>query len=174
MFNIIEMAISDVIPYENNPRKNEAAVDSVAASIHEFGFKNPIIVDSENVIIAGHTRLKAAEKLGLETVPVIVADDLSEEQVKALRLADNKTAELADWDFSRLEEELAELEGFDMSLFGFSELEKELESDSAEREEVEIGDETYQLIIDCDNESDMQEKYNKLIEVGIECRISTL
>ena len=114
MLKIEEMAIGEIIPYENNPRKNEAAVEKVAASIHEFGFKVPIIIDSENVIVAGHTRLKAAELLQLETVPVIRADDLSEEQIKAFRLADNKTAELADWDFARLEEELAEIENIDM------------------------------------------------------------
>ena len=171
---IIEMPIGEIIPYENNPRKNDGAVDSVAASIHEFGFKVPVIVDSENVVVAGHTRLKAAEKLQLETVPVIRADDLSEEQIKAFRLADNKTGELAEWDFEKLEKELAELENFDMSVFGFKELENELDSDSKEREEVEISEETYQLIVDCEDETDMQNKYNKILEAGIECRISTL
>lgn len=112
------MNISRIIPYENNPRINDNAVDAVAASIKEFGFKVPIIVDKNNVIVAGHTRLKAAQKLGLEEVPVIVADDLSEEQVKAFRLADNKVSELADWDFQKLEEELAGLE-LDMSQFNF-------------------------------------------------------
>ena len=174
MLKIEEMAIGEIIPYENNPRKNEAAVEKVAASIHEFGFKNPIIVDSENVIVAGHTRLKAAELLQLETVPIIRADDLSEEQIKAFRLADNKTAELADWDFARLEEELAEIENIDMGDFGFAELENELESGDVERENVDIEDEVYQLVIDCDSETDMQEKYNKITGVGIECRISTL
>lgn len=118
MVNLKEMRVDDLIPYENNPRKNDAAVDAVAASIREFGFKVPIIADAENVIVAGHTRLKAAKKLGLETVPVIMADDLTEDQIKAFRLADNKTGELAEWDFSLLEQELAEID-FDMSLFGF-------------------------------------------------------
>lgn len=89
---IEEMRVADLIPYENNPRKNDEAVEAVAASIKEFGFKVPIIVDADNVIIAGHTRLKAAQLLGMETVPVIRADDLTDEQVKAFRLADNKTA----------------------------------------------------------------------------------
>lgn len=88
---IIEMPISELVPYANNPRNNDNAVDAVAASIREFGFKVPIIVDKDNVIVAGHTRLKAAEKLGLSSVPVIRADNLTEEQVKAFRLADNKT-----------------------------------------------------------------------------------
>ena len=116
---IIEMKVGDLIPYENNPRKNEQAVEAVANSIKEFGFKNPIIVDKENVIVAGHTRLKAAERLGLEKVPVIRADDLTEEQIKAFRLADNKTSELAGWDFGKLEEELEQITNINMSDFGF-------------------------------------------------------
>ncbi len=112
------VSINELIPYENNPRINDKAVDAVAASIKEFGFKVPIIVDTENVIIAGHTRLKAAQKLGLQEVPVIVADDLTPEQIKAFRLADNKVSELADWDFLKLEEELKNIE-FNMSLFNF-------------------------------------------------------
>lgn len=117
------MRTADLIPYENNPRNNDDAVDAVAASIREFGFKVPIIVDKNNVIIAGHTRLKAAEKIGMETVPVVRADDLTEEQAKAFRLADNKTAELAGWDFAKLEVELAELDDIDMSQFGFDDIE---------------------------------------------------
>lgn len=174
MMKIEEMAIGDIIPYENNPRKNEAAVEKVAASIHEFGFKVPIIIDAENVIVAGHTRLKAAELLQLETVPVIRADDLSEEQIKAFRLADNKTAELAEWDFARLEEELAEIENIDMSEFGFAELEEELAEDETERTDIGDSEEKYQLVIDCESEDDMQDKYNQILEVGIECRILTL
>jgi site-specific DNA-methyltransferase (adenine-specific) len=114
------LQISDLIPYANNPRINDGAVDAVATSIKEFGFKNPIVIDSRNVIIAGHTRLKAAEKLGLKTVPIIRADDLTEQQARAFRLADNKTAELAEWDFDSLEQELDELsQDFDMTDFGF-------------------------------------------------------
>lgn len=117
---LLEMNVADLIPYENNPRKNDNAVEAVAASIKEFGFKVPIIVDKENVIVAGHTRLKAAEMLGITTVPVIRADDLSEEQVNAFRLADNKTGEIALWDFARLEEELSQIGGIDMDKFGFT------------------------------------------------------
>ena len=170
--NIIDMRISELLPYENNPRNNDSAVEKVAASIREFGFRVPIVVDKNNVIVAGHTRLKAAQKLKLETVPVIKADDLTEEQVKAFRLADNKTAELAEWDFSKLEQELAEISEFDMSEFGFDEIEEEL--GATERDEVDIEDEKYQLIVDCENEEDMQEKYNVILGAGIECRISTL
>ena len=111
--------LAELVPYENNPRDNSKAVNAVAESIKEFGFKNPIIVDKGDVIVAGHTRYKAAEKLGLDEVPVIVADDLSDEQIKAFRLADNKTAELAEWKFDLLETELADICEIDMTAFGF-------------------------------------------------------
>lgn len=110
---------SDLIPYENNPRKNDDAVEAVANSIKEFGFQVPIVIDKENVIVSGHTRLKAAELLRLDEVPCVRADKLTDEQIKAFRLADNKTGELAGWDFVKLEEELAELGEIDMSEFGF-------------------------------------------------------
>lgn len=101
--------LDELRPYEKNPRRNDRAVDSVAKSIEQFGFKIPIVIDADNVIIAGHTRYKAAQKLRLEFVPCVIADDLSPEQVKAFRLVDNKTAELATWDFEKLGEELNSL-----------------------------------------------------------------
>ena len=116
---VIDKKIEELTPYAKNPRKNDQAVNAVAASIKEFGFKVPIVIDSDGVIVAGHTRLKAALLLGLETVPCVVADDLTEDQIKAFRLADNKTAELAEWDYALLDEEIAELTDIDMSLFGF-------------------------------------------------------
>lgn len=114
--------IEDVKPYENNPRNNDDAVEYVANSIKEFGFQQPLVVDSEGVLIVGHTRLKAAELLGLETVPVVVANDLTEEQVRAYRLADNKVAEAASWDWDKLNLELEEIDWLDMNMeqFGFS------------------------------------------------------
>ena len=120
----VEMVnIARLAPYERNPRINEAAVDAVAASIREFGGKVPILCDENMVIIAGHTRLKAAKKLGLEKVPVHVATDLSPEQIKAYRIADNKTTELAEWDYELLPIELGELQemNYDLGLLGFSE-----------------------------------------------------
>lgn len=119
--NIRDIRTCDLKPYENNPRLNEDAVDLVAASIEEFGFKQPIVVDKDLIIIAGHTRWKAAQKLGLETVPCIQADDLTPAQVKAYRLADNKVAEAAQWDLDALQFELEELDNmdFDMEPFGF-------------------------------------------------------
>ena len=123
--------IEDIRPYKANPRKNDASVDAVAASIKEFGFKVPIVLDKSNEIIAGHTRLKAATKLGLKEVPVIMADDLSPDQVKAYRLADNKTAELSEWDMNLLTEELKDLEevDFDMLPFGFAPVDEMLDED---------------------------------------------
>lgn len=116
---IIQKKRTDLIPYEKNPRKNEKAIDKVAASIREFGFKVPIIIDKDGVVAAGHTRLLAAEQLGLEEVPCIIADDLTDEQIKAFRLADNKTAEFSEWDFNLIDEELADIADIDMSQFGF-------------------------------------------------------
>lgn len=137
MAQIIEMAVGDVVPYENNPRNNDAAVDKVAESIKEFGFQSPIIVDRNNVVIAGHTRLKAAEKLGLKKVPVIVAKNLTEEQARAYRLADNKTGELAEWEYDKLTQELNAIEGIDMTAFGFEELENALTEYNIEEDEFE-------------------------------------
>ena len=111
--------IGELFPYFNNPRNNDVAVEAVAESIKQFGFQNPIIIDKENVIIAGHTRYKAAQLLGIEEVPVIVAD-LSDDQARAYRLADNKTGELAEWDFEKLNAEITELNDFDLSAFGFN------------------------------------------------------
>ena len=132
--NVKEINIKDIRPYEKNPRKNNSAVAYVAESIKQFGFKVPIIIDKNNVIVAGHTRYKAAKKLGINTVPVIIADDLTDEQIKAFRLADNKVAEQAEWDIDLLNEELEEIFDIDMTDFGFEVLEeeKEVEEDGYE------------------------------------------
>lgn len=120
---IKEIRICELKEYDNNPRNNDGAVEAVAESIKQYGFKVPIILDRNGVIVAGHTRKRAAELLGLETVPCYIATDLTPEQVRAYRLADNKTGELSTWDFEKLEKELSELTAFDvdMSLFGFDE-----------------------------------------------------
>lgn len=117
--NIFDKKTEELIPYINNPRNNDEAVDKVAASISEFGFKVPIVITSDNVIVTGHTRLKAAKKLGLATVPCIIADDLTEAQIKAFRLADNKVSEFSTWDFEKLEIELDGLADLNMDDFGF-------------------------------------------------------
>lgn len=116
---IIEKSVNSIKPYLNNPRNNASAVSRVAASIREFGFRVPIVLDKDDVIAAGHTRLLAALELGLETVPCVVADDLTEEQIKAFRLADNKVAEFAEWDADLLLEEMQGIDEIDMSEFGF-------------------------------------------------------
>lgn len=116
---MIYLPLDKIIPYENNPRKNDRAVDSVAESLKEFGPQSPIILDKNHVIICGHTRYKAAKKIGLAEFPCVIASGLSEEQAIAYRLADNKTGEQADWDFDLLDDELARILDIDMSAFGF-------------------------------------------------------
>ena len=142
--NVNEVDIKLIKPYEHNPRFNDDAVDSVAKSIKEFGWRSPIVVDKDNIIIAGHTRWKAAKQLGLTTVPVHVADNLTPEQVQAYRIADNKLGELAEWNYEMLPVEIRELQdaNFDVSLLGFDtdELEKLLngtDSDSIEDGETD-------------------------------------
>lgn len=115
--------IDKVKPYDKNPRNNDDAVEATANSIREFGWQQPIVVDKDGVVIVGHTRLKAAHKLGMDKVPVVVANQLTDEQVKAYRLADNKVGELADWDFGLLDDELAGIDDLDMSDFGFTDAE---------------------------------------------------
>ncbi len=132
---IVEKRVSELIPYKKNPRKNDEAVEYVKNSIQAFGFKVPIVIDKDNVVVAGHTRLKAAKKIGLKQVPCIIADDLDEEQIKAFRLADNKVGELAEWDYDLLSDELGDI-SIDMSDFGFD---FEIEETQPEQvEEVEV------------------------------------
>lgn len=116
---IIEKSIDELKPYEKNPRKNDKSVDKVAQSIDQFGFRVPVVIDKDNVIVCGHTRYKAAQKLHLTSVPCVVADDLTDEQIKAYRLADNKVGEDSEWDIDLLHEELADIIDIDMTYFGF-------------------------------------------------------
>ena len=115
---IIYKNIKDIKKYKNNPRKNELAVEKVAESIKEFGFRNPILIDKDNEIVCGHTRYDAAKKLGIKEVPCIIADDLTPDQIKAFRLVDNKTNEFAEWDDELLDLEIQDIE-IDLSPFGF-------------------------------------------------------
>lgn len=117
----VDVSIEKIFPYENNPRFNDNAVDAVAKSIEEFGFQQPLVLDKDNIIIVGHTRFKAAQKLGLTTVPCVIADNLTDEQVKAYRLVDNKVGELAQWDLEKLNIELDDIQ-MNMEEFGFIEL----------------------------------------------------
>lgn len=127
--NIVDKDISELIAYENNPRYNKEAVQYVANSIEQFGFKVPVIVDRNNVVIAGHTRIEAALKLGMKQVPTLIADDLTDQQAKAFRLADNKVAEFSSWNYWELQGELEDLPEWNMSDFGFlmSEIEENQE-----------------------------------------------
>ena len=134
---VSNVSLSELKEYENNPRLiNDEAIERVAASIKEFGFKVPIIVDEDNVIIAGHTRKLAAQSVGMDEVPVIIADDLTEEQIKAFRLADNKVSEFSEWDFELLYSEMETLD-IDMDLFGFDEELPDIDIDDVFQEEPE-------------------------------------
>lgn len=115
--NIITMKLKDLRPYKNNPRKNDAAVDFVKKSIQEFGYLVPIVIDKNNEIVAGHTRYKALKKLGIQQVPCVVADELSEDQIKAFRIADNSVSEVAEWDITKLAVEMADI-SLDLGEFG--------------------------------------------------------
>lgn len=161
------VSINTVKPYENNPRNNDDAVDAVANSIKEFGWQQPIVVDIGGVIIAGHTRYKAAKKLKLKEVPIVVADNLSEEQVKAYRLADNKVSELAEWNTSLLDEELEQILDIDMSDFGFDEIDDEptdLDADNPYTQKTDIPQ--YEITGEEPKESELVDtsKRDKLVE----------
>lgn len=137
--DIVMIPIKDIKDYENNPRKNDKAVEYVARSICDFGFKQPIIIDKDNVIVCGHTRIKAAKQLKLKEVPCIVADDLTEEQIKAYRLVDNKVAELSEWDFDLLNLELDDILTIDMAEYDFTipQIDEEEEEEPGKHNEAE-------------------------------------
>lgn len=136
---VVMKKIGEIKPYEKNPRNNEASIGYVANSIKQFGFWSPIVIDKDNIIVAGHTRYEAAIRLGLNKVPTVKADDLTDEEVRAYRLVDNKTAELSEWDFDKLKEELSKCDNFKMDDFGFSidEIVKDNVIESGEAEEKE-------------------------------------
>lgn len=172
---IVYKKLSDLTPYENNPRLNDGAVDAVAKSIEEFGFKVPIVIDKDGVIVSGHTRLKAAKQLHIDEVPCIIADDLSDEELKAFRLADNKVSELAEWDLDKLDAELADID-FDMSDFGFdfNTIDEENDKfDDADTEYHDINDKTI-IAIEFDTEQELESAFQKLNDEGYNCQILTL
>ncbi len=170
--------LKDHIPYANNPRNNDGeAVDKVAASIHEYGFNVPIVIDKDNVIIAGHTRYKAANKLKYKKVPCIRAEHLSPAQVKAYRLADNKVAEYSSWDDDMLALELEQLQelDFELDLTGFEDDEISKLLDLEEEPEIKETSFTYQeqygVIVMCENEEEQERIYNELTEQGLSCKV---
>ena len=154
--NIEYLKVSEITPYQNNPRHNEQSVDKVAASIREFGFKVPVVIDKDNVIVCGHTRVLAAEKEGIDEIPCVRASELSEEQVKAFRLVDNKTQELSEWDWNKIGEELDAIENIDMRLMGFSDFVDEEDEDLGELPQKTLGGGTE---IDLDSFDDEQFEY---------------
>ena len=171
--NIKEVKIKDLIPYKHNARNNKNAVDKVAMSIKEFGFKVPLVIDKNNVIVCGHTRYLASKKLKLTSVPCIVAEDLTENQIKAYRLADNKVAEFTTWDLDMLAKELDEIDiSIDMSEFGF-----DLEIEINEPKGKDLSDkvkEVFEVIVECSGEEEQEEIFKRLIEEGYQCRVLTL
>ena len=172
---IVEKKIAEIKPYEKNPRKNDSAVDAVASSISQFGFRVPVVIDKDNVIVCGHTRYKAAQKLGLDKVPCVIADDLTEDQIKAYRLADNKVSELAEWDIDLLDEELNDIFDIDMSDFGFTFAEEAtVTSDEPINTDTNFNyKEQYGVIVICNNEQEQEKIYNSLTAEGYECKVVT-
>ena len=174
---IVNIKTDKLIPYVNNPRNNEDAVEKVMASIQEFGFKVPLVIDKNNVVVTGHTRLKAAKRLGIDEVPCVVADDLSDAQIKAFRIADNKVSEYAEWDEELLKIELEQLEEMNFNLDDLSidysdfdleidleDMEEEFESDNVYTKEINIPH--YEITGECPLLTDLvkEEKTNSLIE----------
>lgn len=158
---IVYKNVDDLIPYENNPRQNDQAVEYVANSIKEFGFKVPCVIDRDNVVVAGHTRLKACKRLGIKEVPCIVADDLTEDQIKAFRIADNKVSEYAEWDNDKLSMELGDID-LDMSEFGVFDMGEDEDpvdlEDKEEKPEIEftevLGEDHNYIVLYFDNDVD--------------------
>jgi len=173
------IATTDVIPYANNPRTHsDQQVAQVAASIKEFGFNNPILLDEHNGIIAGHGRLAAAQKLGMELVPTITLEGLTEAQRKAYVIADNKLTENGGWDYDLLAveiERLAELD-IDLTLTGMDEIELAKMFDEPQQHVVQEVDyaESFSVVVECSNESEQEKIFNRLDSEGYKCRVQSL
>lgn len=173
--NIVYRNIKELKPYKKNAKKHpKEQVERIANSIKEFGFTQPVIIDANNCVVAGHGRILGAKKAGLKQVPTVMLEDLTEEQIKAYRLVDNKLNE-SDWDFNLLDEELGILsDDIDMELFGFDLAEQEDEEKKKKKIEFEIK-EKYEVHIICKDEKQMEQVYNKTKGLGVECKlISTL
>ena len=175
---IQEIEIEKLIPYARNSRTHsDEQVAQIAASIKEFGWTNPILVDDESGIIAGHGRLAAARKLGLKKIPVIELSHLSPTQKKALIIADNKLALNANWDKDMLALEFEELniEGFDLELLGFDKIELGKLFDEEEKElKEESYNEVFNVIVECKNEEEQEKIFNRLNTEGYKCRVQSL
>lgn len=173
-------SISDLVEYARNPRKNDHAVDKVAAAIREFGFRVPILAKSDKTVVDGHLRLKAAKKLGIETVPVMLCDDMTDAQIKAFRISVNRVAEFAEWDDELLRIELDELGemNFDLELTGFSLNELASIFDDSEQEDTEPTEqsyeETFSIVVECESEEEQERIFNRLDSEGYKCRVQSL
>lgn len=174
--NIVYRQIKDLKPYKKNAKKHtKEQVEQIANSIKEFGFTQPVIVDKNNEVVAGHGRILGAKKAGLKSVPTVCLEELTEEQIKAYRLVDNKLNE-SEWDYSLLDEELENLtEDIDMDLFGF-EMEEQQDDETENKKKVEFEiKEKYEVHIICKDEKQMEQVFNKVKGYGQECKlVSTL
>lgn len=172
--NIVYRNIKELKPYKKNAKKHpKEQVERIANSIKEFGFTQPVIIDSNNCVVAGHGRILGAKKAGLTQVPTVMLEDLTEEQIKAYRLVDNKLNE-SEWDFGLLDEELGILsDDIDMELFGFD---TDMTDEELEKKKIEFEiKEKYEVHIICKDEKQMEQVYNKTKGMGIDCKlVSTL
>ena len=169
---IIYKKISDLKPYKKNAKKHpKEQVERIANSIKEFGFTQPVIVDANNCVVAGHGRILGAKKAGLKTIPTVKLESLTEEQIKAYRLVDNKTNE-SDWDFSLLDEELGILaQDIDMELFGFDTDMTDEELEEAIKEVKFKVKEKHLVIVECKTEEETYKLENKLKQKGYKCEV---
>ena len=168
MDNIVYKSIKELKPYKKNAKKHpKEQVEQIANSIKEFGFTQPVLIDKNNCVVAGHGRILGAKKAGLKEVPTLCLDDLTEEQIKAYRLADNKLNE-SEWDFNLLDEELGMLsDDIDMSLFGFGFSEEEQKKEKKVEFKVKKQN---KVIVECISEKQAEDLYNRLVEEGYQCQ----
>ena len=169
--NIVNKNVNELIPYEKNTKKHDKTqIKNVATSITKYGFVQPIVIDKNNVVIIGHCRLLAAKQLNMDAVPCVCADDLTEEEVNALRIVDNKTNE-SDWDMDILPDELLSVDLGDFEFDFDAGMDDVEEAQPVEREDLssKVG-EMYQIIIECESELQQEELYYKLTEEGLQCR----
>ena len=172
VMDVKNISIGEIVPYAKNAKKHDKRqIDNVAESIRQYGFVQPVVIDRDGVIVIGHCRVLAAKKLGMESVPCVCVDDLTPEQVNALRLVDNKTNE-SDWDMDLLSMELPEIDlsAFDFD-FGVSLDEDDTETN--EREEIALN-ESISVVVECSDDEEAEAIFEKLREDGYKCHISTL
>ena len=170
--NIVYKNIDELIPYANNTKKHDKTqIKNVATSIDKFGFVQPIVIDKNNVVIIGHCRLLGAKQLKMAQVPCVCADELTEEQVNALRIVDNKSNE-SDWDMDILAEELANID-LDAFSFDFGDVFDEDNIETKEREEIALN-ESISIVIECEDDEQAEMLFERLSEEGYKCHISTL